>query len=192
MNEPENFIKNAVAESLRLKEEFFSSNAQKLIEFRDLLSEVRKAKRKVLIFGNGGSAADAQHFSAELMHRVEQRALGVRAHALHCDTSLITAVANDESFNTVFARQIEVLAEPGDLAVAITTSGSSANIVEGLKMARDCKCKTVGLLGRDGGRALLLCDLALVAHHTSTPRIQEVHSMIIHIVCQLLEQQLEG
>jgi D-sedoheptulose 7-phosphate isomerase len=190
MNDAEALIQKVVGESLRLKEEFFNRNAQKLIAFRDLLIDAQAAKHKLLIFGNGGSAADAQHFSAELMHRVENLPLGVRAFALHTDTSLVTAVSNDEGFDGIFAKQIEVLADPGDIAVAISTSGSSTNIVEGLKMARDRRCSTVGLLGRDGGRSLLLCDLAFIVPHTSTPRIQEVHGMIIHIVCHLLERRL--
>ncbi|MCI0442013.1 SIS domain-containing protein [bacterium] len=187
MSDAENFIRSAVESSLELKREFFNKNMENMLRVYELLKEVRNQKRKILIFGNGGSAADAQHFAAELMHRVENSPIGMRAHALHTDTSLLTAISNDEGFDSIFAKQIETLADPSDLTIAISTSGNSTNIVEGLKMARDKRCRTVGLLGRDGGRAMLLCDAALVVPHRSTPRIQEVHGMIIHLLCQLLE-----
>ncbi|HSE39397.1 MAG TPA: SIS domain-containing protein [Acidobacteriota bacterium] len=187
MNDPENFIHDVVKKSLELKHDFFFRNSEKIVQIYELLTEVRSQKKKVLILGNGGSAADAQHFAAELMHRVEEIPLDVRAIALNTDTSLVTAISNDEGFDSVFARQIETLADPGDLTIAISTSGNSTNIVEGLKIARDKQCKTAGLLGKNGGRALLLCDVALVVEDQSTPRIQEVHVMIIHLLCQLLE-----
>ncbi len=184
----EDFLRNAVRESLELKASFFNENMKEIISLHQALQQIRSAKRCVYIFGNGGSAADAQHFAAELMHRVEQKPIGIRAHALHTDTSLLTALGNDEGFAFVFSRQIETLAGPGDLAIAISTSGNSINIVEGLRSARASGCKTAGLLGRNGGQAADLCDLKLIVSHSSTPRIQEVHGMIIHTVCQLLEQ----
>jgi D-sedoheptulose 7-phosphate isomerase len=187
MNEPAKFIHDVVKKSLELKHDFYFRNTEGVVQLYELLAEIRNQKRKVLNFGNGGSAADAQHFAAELMHRVEEIPLDVRAIALHTDSSLVTAISNDEGFDSVFARQIETLADPGDLAIAISTSGNSTNIVEGLKIARDKQCKTAGLLGKNGGRALLLCDVALVVEDQSTPRIQEVHVMIIHLLCQLLE-----
>lgn len=183
----EQFLRDAVQESLLLKTEFFNKNLDHIIQLSHWLEDTRRLQRQVLIFGNGGSAADAQHFAAELVHRVETQDLGVRAHALHADTSLITAIGNDEGFASIYARQIKVLASQGDVAIGITTSGNSMNIVEGLAEARRRGCRTAGLLGRDGGRAMEHCDLALVVPHHSTPRIQEVHGMIIHLVCQLLE-----
>lgn len=184
------FVEAAVAESLELKKVFFDAHLNELLNFCAELKKAKNTGKMVMIFGNGGSAADAQHFSGELMHRVEIRPLQVRAIALHTDTSLITAYANDEDFKHVYAHQIEVLAEPGDLAIAISTSGNSANIVEALRVARAKKCKTIGLLGRNGGRAKELCDLFFIVPHNSTPRIQEVHGMLIHLVCQLLEENL--
>jgi D-sedoheptulose 7-phosphate isomerase len=184
------FVERAVSDSLNLKKKFFDSHFSELSAFCKELKQVKRAGKKVLIFGNGGSAADAQHFAAELMHKVEHRPLFVRALALHTDTSFLTAYANDEDFQHAYAHQIEVLAEPGDLAVAISTSGNSANIVEALRVARAKKCKTIGLLGRNGGKAKELCDLKFVVPHNSTPRIQEVHGMVIHLVCQLLEENL--
>jgi D-sedoheptulose 7-phosphate isomerase len=187
MNE---FLEKAIQDSLNLKKKFFSENQQSILLFSEKLKLLRENKQKALIFGNGGSAADAQHFAAELMHRVENEQLGIRALALHSDTSLTTALANDESFSVIYSRQIQVLAEPGDLAIAISTSGNSTNIVEALQAAREMGCQTIGILGRAGGKAKPLCDLAFVVPHESTPRIQEVHGMLIHLVCQLLEQDL--
>ncbi|MCI0413106.1 SIS domain-containing protein [bacterium] len=186
----EEFLEKAVRDSLELKKVFFNENRESVLLFWKMLKEVRNEKRKVLIFGNGGSAADAQHFAAELMHKVDERPLGMKALALHTDTSLMTAIANDHAFAEVYAQQIAVLAEPGDLAVAISTTGTSSNIVEGLRAARRKQCRTAGLLGRNGGAAKELCDVALVVSHDSTPRIQEVHGLCIHVVCQLLERNL--
>jgi D-sedoheptulose 7-phosphate isomerase len=182
------FFEKAVRDSLELKKSFFNENRELILSFWKMLKEIQNEKRKVLIFGNGGSAADAQHFAAELMHKVEERPLGIKALALHTDTSLVTAIGNDHSFAEIYAHQIAVLAEPGDLAVAISTTGNSPNIVEGLRTARQKQCRTAGLLGRNGGAAKELCDLVFVVSHQSTPRIQEVHGMLIHLVCQLLER----
>jgi D-sedoheptulose 7-phosphate isomerase len=184
------FLEKAISDSLQLKRVFFNENKESILSFWKMLKEIQSAKRQVLIFGNGGSAADAQHFAAELMHKVEDRPLGIKALALHCDTSLTTAIGNDHAFAEIYAQQIAVLAEPGDLAVAISTTGNSTNIVEGLRAARQKQCRTAGLLGRDGGAAIELCDFAFVVSHQSTPRIQEVHEMLIHLVCQLLDRDL--
>lgn len=183
----EQFLRDAIQESLLLKTEFFNKNLELIVELSHWLEETRRLQKQVFIFGNGGSAADAQHFAAELVHRVETQELGVRAHALHADTSLITALGNDEGFERIYARQIRVLASSGDLAIGISTSGNSNNVVAALAEAHQVGCRTAGLLGREGGRAKEYCDLALIVPHHSTPRIQEVHTMIIHLVCQLLE-----
>ena len=188
MNKRLEFLQEAVSQSLELKKSFFEQKAADLISFHELLRNTAHRNRQVLLFGNGGSAADAQHFAAELMHRVETKDLGIRALALHTDTSVLTALGNDEGFDQVFARQIQVLASAEDVAIGISTSGNSTNIVEGLRKAKEKKCFTVGLLGRNGGKAAEHCDLAFIVPHQSTPRIQEVHGMILHLVCQLLEQ----
>jgi D-sedoheptulose 7-phosphate isomerase len=189
MNKTETLLKQWIDQSLDLKRAFFAENLEKLQTLYRWLREASEKERHVYIFGNGGSAADAQHLAAELMHRVEKKEIGIRAHALHTDTSLLTALGNDEGFDRIYAHQIETLARPSDLAIAISTSGNSTNIVEALKIARARKCRTVGLLGRLGGKAAALCDLPLIVPGASTPRIQEVHGMIIHLVCQLLENQ---
>ncbi|CAA7621843.1 D-sedoheptulose 7-phosphate isomerase [Magnetospirillum sp. UT-4] len=145
---------------------------------------------KVLFFGNGGSAADAQHLAAELVvrYRAERRALA--AIALTTDTSILTACANDYSFDHVFARQIEALARPGDVAIGISTSGNSPNVLRALEAARALGCVAAGLSGRDGGAMVGLCDPLVVVPSPVTARIQEMHILIGHALCDLLEQRV--
>ncbi|WP_432820898.1 D-sedoheptulose 7-phosphate isomerase [Trichloromonas sp.] len=162
-----------------------------LIEvFSKVLTESFEKGNKVLIMGNGGSAADAQHFAAELIGRflMERRALP--AVALSTDTSILTAVGNDYGFDEVFRRQVEALVCPGDVVVGISTSGNSENVYRALEAAREGGCSTVGLLGRDGGRIAPLVDIALTVPSSYTPYIQEAHVTIIHLVCDLVEQGL--
>jgi len=158
----------------------------------DLLTEVLGQGGKLLVMGNGGSAADAQHFAAEIVgrFRLERRALP--AVALSTDTSIITAVGNDYGFEQVFTRQVEALAGKGDVVVGISTSGSSRNIHCALLLAREIGCSTVGLLGRDGGTIAGIADIPLVIPVQDTARIQEAHITIIHIICELVEQRLFG
>jgi len=145
---------------------------------------------KLLVMGNGGSAADAQHFAAEMVGRflMERRALP--AIALTTDTSALTAIGNDYGFDMIFSRQVEALARPGDVVVGISTSGNSENISLALQSARKLGCRTIALLGRDGGKIRDLVDIPLVIPSTATPRIQEGHITVIHIMCDLLEKGL--
>lgn len=145
---------------------------------------------KLLVMGNGGSAADAQHFVAEIVGRFKMERRGLPAIALSTDTSILTAIGNDYGFDRVFHRQVEALAQPGDLVVGISTSGNSPNVLLALKLARENGCRTVGLLGKDGGTIKDVCDLALVVPTSDTPRVQEGHITIIHIVCDLLEKTM--
>lgn len=141
----------------------------------------------IFICGNGGSAADAQHFAAELTGRFERERPGLRAIALHTDTSALTAIGNDYGFERIFARQIEALGRPGDCLVAISTSGNSPNVLAAVDRAQVHGIKTIGLLGRDGGKLAGMCDEAVTVAHQRTARIQEVHGFIIHCWCALLE-----
>jgi D-sedoheptulose 7-phosphate isomerase len=145
---------------------------------------------KLLVMGNGGSAADSQHFAAEIVGRFKMERRALPALALSTDTSILTAVGNDYGFESIFSRQVEALAAPGDIVVGLSTSGSSPNVLKALTVARERGCRTVGLLGRDGGSIRAACDLALVVPSTDTPRIQEGHITIIHIVCDLVEKAL--
>jgi D-sedoheptulose 7-phosphate isomerase len=142
---------------------------------------------KVLFFGNGGSAADAQHLAAEFVGRFVRERAGLPAIALTTDSSILTAVGNDYGFEQVFARQIHALGRPGDVAVAISTSGNSANVLEGVKEARKRKLKTIGLTGKDGCALAQQSDVAITIPSTSTARIQECHIAIGHLFCELVD-----
>jgi D-sedoheptulose 7-phosphate isomerase len=145
---------------------------------------------QVLIFGNGGSAADAQHFACELVGRFLRDRRAVPAVALTTDTSILTAVANDYSFDRVFARQIEALGRPGDVAVGITTSGRSPNVLAGLQTAKTRGLKTIAFTGGDGGPVGNAAELHVNVPHPEPPRVQEVHRTLIHAVCELVEREL--
>ena len=161
-----------------------------IAEMVTLLVGTFKRGGKLLVMGNGGSAADAQHFVAEIVGRFKIERRGLPAIALSTDTSILTAIGNDYGFEKVFRRQIEALAAPGDMVVGISTSGNSPNVLQALELAREKGCRTVGLLGKDGGSIKDLCDLALIVPTGDTPRVQEGHITIIHIVCDLLEKTM--
>ena len=145
---------------------------------------------KVLVFGNGGSAADAAHAAAELVGRYRRERPGYAAIALTADPSVLTSIANDYGFERVFARQIEALGRPGDVAFAITTSGESRNTVAGLVAARAQKLITIALTGRDGGAAGRLADIHVNVPSDSTPRVQEVHRTLLHVICDIVEKSV--
>ena len=146
--------------------------------------------RKILIAGNGGSAADAQHFAAELVGRFLKERRALPAIALTTDSSIMTAIANDYGFERIFARQVEALASAGDVVFGISTSGNSANILAALAAARQRGCTTIALLGHDGGAIASRVDLPLIVGCTETPHIQELHVTIINLLCKLIEVQL--
>jgi len=152
-----------------------------------LVTDVLLAGGKVLIAGNGGSAADAQHIAAELTGRYVKDRQALPAIALTVDTSAITAISNDYGFDRVFARQLSAFAGPNDLFIAISTSGNSANIIQALHTARELGCKTLGLSGRDGGEMNHLCDLNIIIPDDTTARIQEMHILIGHIFCKSVD-----
>jgi len=149
-----------------------------------LSMETMKSGNKILVFGNGGSAADAQHIAAELVGRYKTERRGLPAIALSTDTSALTAIGNDYGYDRVFDRQVEALANEGDLLIGISTSGNSANVNNALKLGRELGCKTIGFSGKEGGKMNALCDLNIVVPSNDTPRIQEMHIMIGHILCQ--------
>lgn len=158
----------------------------------DLLTEALGHGRKLLIMGNGGSAADAQHFAAEIVGRFKLERRALPAISLTTDSSILTAVGNDYGFDTVFSRQVEALAQPGDIVFGISTSGSSPNVLNALLLARDTGCRTIGLLGGTGGKIAGIVDVPLVVPVRDTPRVQEAHVTIIHILCELVEKRLFG
>jgi D-sedoheptulose 7-phosphate isomerase len=147
---------------------------------------------KILIFGNGGSAADAQHIAAELVGRYKVERKGLAAIALTTDTSVLTSIGNDYGYNHVFDRQVEALVNKGDVAIGISTGGSSGNVISALKLAKEMGCNTIGFSGRDGGKMNSLCDVNLVVPAEDTPRIQEMHIVIGHTICHLIDQDFSN
>ena len=162
----------------------------KVEAFAEKVSEAFKAGNKLLFMGNGGSAADCQHAVAELIGRFKKERKGLPAIALTTDTSILTAISNDYSFDRVFSRQIESLAVANDIVVGLSTSGNSKNIVEGCGKANEVGCYTVGLLGNEGGSIAKMVNLPIIVKSDDTPRIQECHSLILHIVCEIIESGL--
>jgi len=154
-----------------------------------IVSEAITQGKKILIFGNGGSAADAQHIAAELVGRYKTNRRGLPAIALTTDTSALTAIGNDFGYDEVFARQIEALANKGDIAIGISTSGNSKNVIKALIKAKKIGCKTIGLSGKDGGVMNDFCDLNIIVPSQDTPRIQEMHILIGHIICQSVDNE---
>ena len=161
-----------------------------LLKASKLAVETLRAGNKILICGHGGSAADAQHFAAELTGRYKTERRGLPGIALTTDTSALTAIGNDYGYDRVFDRQVEALAQKGDLLIGISTSGNSKNVINALKVAREMGCKTLGLTGRDGGAMNDLCDVNLVVPSDDTPRIQEMHILFEHTICQIIDNEL--
>lgn len=170
--------------------------ADELVETIDLcacvLAEAFKSGRKLLVMGNGGSAADAQHLVAELVGRFLRERKALPAIALTTDSSILTSIGNDYGFDQIFKRQVEALAVAGDVVMGISTSGNSSNVLLALQVAQSLGCKTIGLLGRDGGSIAPLVDVNLTVPDSRTPRIQEVHAIIVHILCHQVEEKLFG
>jgi D-sedoheptulose 7-phosphate isomerase len=160
-----------------------------IFEAAKLISNCLSSGGKLLFFGNGGSAADAQHLAAEFVGRFVRERKGLPAIALTTDSSILTAIGNDYGFDRVFMRQIQALATAGDIAIAISTSGNSPNVLEGVKAAKERKLKTVGLSGKDGGALAQLADVTITVPSTSTARIQECHIAIGHIFCELVDRE---
>ena len=149
--------------------------------------ECLKNGNKILIFGNGGSAADAQHIAAEIIGRYKTDRKGLAAIALTTDSSVLTAISNDFGYSEIFTRQVEALARPGDTLIGISTGGSSQNVVNALKIAKNIQCQTIGLSGKDGGKFNTICDVNIVAKAQDTARIQEMHILIGHTICHLID-----
>ena len=183
-------ISAIVEESLRVKRRFFDAHAGKIQDAAAMIAEAFRANGKLLVFGNGGSAADAQHIAGELVNRFLQQRHGLPAIALTTDGGALTCIANDTGFENVFVRQIESLGAKGDVCLAISTSGTSPNIVRACEQAREQGIKVIGLLGCGGGRVAPLCDLALIVPSNDTQRIQETHNLIGHILCELIESEM--
>ena len=151
-----------------------------------------KGGGKILIFGNGGSAADAQHIAAELVGRYKTNRKGLPAIALTTDSSALTSIGNDFGYEHIFDRQVEALANKGDIAIGISTSGKSINVINALKVASKLNCNTIGFSGQDGEEMNKICNINLSVPSEDTPRIQEMHILIGHIICHLIDQEFTG
>lgn len=183
-------IQQIARESIEAKRAFFDSHSDKVARAAEVIIDSIQSGGKVLIFGNGGSAADAQHIAAELVNRLNYDRPPIAAIALTTDTSILTSVGNDSSFDELFERQLRALGRAGDVAIAISTSGNSPNVLRAVDAARELGIKTVGLAGRSGGRLAAAVDVALVVETESTQRIQETHITIGHILCEMIEDAL--
>ena len=181
-------IQHEFNEHFKVSKDTFESIGNKIEVAAKICIDCLNDGRKILIFGNGGSAADAQHIAAEIVGRYKVERKGLPAIALTTDTSAITAIANDFGYTHVFVRQIEALAHKGDVLIGISTSGSSVNVVNALKRAKELGCKTIGMSGRGGGELNILCDVNIVVPAEDTPRIQEMHILIGHTICHLIDQ----
>jgi len=171
-------------------ERFFLEGAAVVESAAEALVTALRGGRTLLFFGNGGSAADAQHLAAEFVNRYVRDRPALPALALTTDTSVLTSIANDSEFKSVFARQVEAIGRPGDVAVGISTSGGSANVIEGLRTARARRLVTIGFCGEEGGAMRGLCDHLISVPSKTTARIQEVHILVGHILCQIVEETL--
>lgn len=189
-------MKNIILEEINLHKQTIEAVTNSLIpaieKACDKVYETIKNGKKILLFGNGGSAADAQHIAAELTGRYKIDRRGLPAIALTTDTSALTSIGNDFGFASIFERQIEALANSGDLLIGISTSGNSENVLRGFLKGKEIGCFTLALTGNNGGKLNNFCDLNLIVPSNDTPRIQEVHILIGHIICQYVESKLKN
>ncbi len=183
--------KNVIEELGQIAEDFLSTKGDLFEKVVTLSVEKLRAGNKILIFGNGGSAAQAQHFSAELVNKFLKERAPIRAISLTTDTSSLTSIANDISYDHVFSRQIEALGDRGDVALGLSTSGNSPNVLEAMKVAKKKGLLTVALTGKGGGKLSSLVDHLLDVSSESTPRIQEVHLLLLHLLAEEIEKRLE-
>jgi D-sedoheptulose 7-phosphate isomerase len=186
----ENIIPKRFKESAEVKNRFLKENLPRLIDGIRLISHAFESGNKLFFFGNGGSAADAQHLAAEFVNRYIMDRPPLPAIALTTDTSILTSVSNDIAFKEIFAKQLKALGKVGDVAIGISTSGNSPNVIKAFEVAKEMGMKTVALTGNDGGMLSKMADISLTVPSTSTPRIQEVHILIGHILCEMVEHHL--
>jgi len=186
----EKIIEKLLEDSLKIKDKFIRENVSDLIQTAEKIALAFTSDRKLLLCGNGGSAADAQHIAAEFINRYTLERPPLPAIALTTDTSVITSIGNDYSFDDIFSKQVKALGVEGDVLLAISTSGNSPNVLSAVKDARSQGIHTVGLIGKDGGKLVGLVDLAMVVKSNVTPRIQEAHILAGHILCHLVDHIL--
>ena len=184
-----NLINDIIQESLLVKKTFFGKNSDLVLQAAEQLSQCIASGHKILIFGNGGSAADAQHMAAEFVNRFKIERTPLPALALTTDSSVLTSIGNDYSFDEIFRKQIQALGQKSDIAIGISTSGNSPNVIKAMEAARKAEMFTMGLSGR-GGELAQSCAMAFCVESDITARIQEVHITLIHVLCELVERIL--
>lgn len=186
------FVLNAFTESARVKQQFAHEQADRIVQVATVIAAAFRDGRKVLLFGNGGSATDAAHIAAEFVGRYKRERIPLPALALATDIAAITCIANDYGYDELFARQIRAHGQKGDIAIAISTSGNSPNVLKGVAAARECGLTTIGWTGGTGGQLATLVDYPFVVPSPITARIQETHITLGHVLCELAEEQLLG
>jgi D-sedoheptulose 7-phosphate isomerase len=186
----EDHIIKIFKESSRVKDAFLNENLSKLVNVVETITAALKGGNKILIFGNGGSAADAQHIAAEFVNRFIIERPPLPAIALTTDTSVITSIGNDYDFSEIFSKQIRAIGQPGDIAWGISTSGNSPNVLKGLEMAKKKGMTTVAFTGKDGGDIAKIADCSIHVSSSSTARIQEAHITASHVICEMVDIKL--
>ena len=184
-------IVSEFTEHIEVSKNTIKSSEKLILEAAKLCINSIKKGNKILLFGNGGSASDAQHIAAELVGRFKLERIGLPAIALTTDTSSITSISNDYGYSHVFVRQLEALAKKGDVVIGISTGGTSENVVNALIRANDLGCKSIGLSGKKGGKFNSVCDINIIIPSDNVPRIQEMHIIIGHILCQLIDLEFD-
>lgn len=179
-------LERQVAEALRIKERFFADSAGHICACAAAMASAFERGARLYVFGNGGSACDAVHVSVEFMHPIIEKRPALPAVALTTDTAVLTAIGNDQDFSLVYVEQLRTLARAGDIALGISTSGKSANILRALRWAREHDLLAIGFAGRDGGKLPETCDYSFIAPSYSIPRIQEVHQTLLHVIWDLI------
>jgi len=183
------FIENEINNHINLAKELVLIQDEINNAANHCIEALRKGK-KILLFGNGGSAADAQHIAAELTGRFRKDRIGLAAIAITTDTSAITSIGNDYGFENIYSRQIEAIASRGDIIIGISTSGSSINVLEGVSYAKNMGLYTIGLLGNTGGEISKVCDTNIIIKNSDTARIQEMHILVGHIICAIIDENI--
>lgn len=192
LNDMIDTIRAAVSQSLELKKSFFAASEERIASVAQAICKALENGNKILLYGNGGSAADSQHIAAELVGRFQRERRPLAAIALTTDTSILTSVGNDYGYDQVFVRQIRALGDSGDVAIAISTSGNSQNVLLATQAACEIGLVTVGLTGSNGGKLGEIVQHHLNVPHSLTSRVQEVHIMIGHLLCELVDKYMKG
>ncbi|MBI3392657.1 MAG: D-sedoheptulose 7-phosphate isomerase [Nitrospirae bacterium] len=185
-------IEQIFEESAKVKQAFAATHADRIAQAVETIVSAFRKGNKVLLFGNGGSATDASHIAGEFVNRFMIERPGLPAVALATDMAVLTSISNDYAYEEIFSRQIKTLGAPGDVAIGISTSGNSANVIKGMKAAKSGRLTTIAFTGGKGGKLAGLADIAFVVPSTSVPRIQETHITLGHAICQLVDQRLFG